>query len=91
MDWYSSTRAANRALPLYELQDFTEGMLGKPEHQTVGTKAAETGTLVMFASDMVQRYAHRLPEAAALRGCGQALLRYLEVTRHSPRRLTPGQ
>ena len=80
--WYRRNRVANTDRPQYPLQNFTVGMLGtRAAPSSLGTKAAETGTLVYHATDLVRRFTDRLPQGVELLSAGQALERYLQITR----------
>ena len=72
--------------PQYPLQNFTEGMLGtRAAPSSLSTKAAETRTLVYYATDLVRRFTDQLPKGVELLSAEQVLERYLQITRSAPR------
>ena len=90
--WYRRDRVANPDRPQYPLQNFTVGMLGtRAAPSSLGTKAAETGTLVYYATDLVRRFTDQLPQGVGLLSAGQALERYLQITRSAPGNLSVSQ
>lgn len=88
MAWYTLRRREHPEEPVYPLQDLPNAMFN---HSTIKSKAAETGSLVPFAVDLLRRFGDKLVRGLELRSAGEALLRYHVVTRNSPRRLTVGQ
>ena len=90
--WYRRDRVANPDRHQYPLQNFTVGMLGtRAAPCSLRTKAAETGTLVYYATDLVRGFTDQLPQGVELLSAGQALERYLQITRSAPRNLSVSQ
>ena len=67
--------------PLYELQDFSLGSIGSQTAPVLRAKAAESGTLLLFATELADRYKLVLPHGEPLAIAGRALERYLTITR----------
>jgi hypothetical protein len=90
LKWYSLTKRADKAKPLYQLQDFRMSMLGSSNKRSLsGVKAAESGTLLAFCAENARKYEHILPGGKALAECGRCLLEYLSQTRSAPLRVPP--
>jgi hypothetical protein len=86
--WYRARKLANPHVDITEVQDLTLQMLGgKPSHQTLNTKAAETKGLVPFVLDMLKQHRARLGECEVdhLIGAGDALQGYFELLEDAPR------
>ena len=84
MEWYSVQRQNNPSTPIYALTDLVPTMISE---KSLGTKAAETGSLLPFAVDLVRRNAAVLRSPKVLFDAGEYLLRYLRITRNNPRKL----
>ena len=67
--------------PVYEIQHLDLKTLGPRAQPSLSAKAAETGTLLGFTVDLVTKFRNHLPEGGRLLSAGQALLKYLEITR----------
>eukprot|EP00974_Lingulodinium_polyedra_P000255 23486-Lingulodinium_polyedra.AAC.1 len=68
--------------PVYVFQNFDLHTLGPRASPSLQAKAAETGTLLEFTVDLVRRFKHMLPEGGRVLSAGEALLRYLDITRN---------
>jgi hypothetical protein len=86
--WYRKTRKLNPEKPLYQMGDLQLTMLGTRDKPGISAKAAESGTLLAFAFDLAKLYRLVLPHGSALVGAGEALMKYMEVTRSSELRLS---
>ena len=75
--------------PLYELQDITLGMLGTRDNPSLKAKAAESGTLLRFATELARQHRDQLPRGEALVSAGEALMLYMRATRTAPLRMPP--
>ena len=82
--WYEKQRRENPNVPVAALTDLVPSMLHKG---VFAAKAAETGSLVPFAVDLIRRHSARIPKARLLMKSGEALLTYLRITRGNPRNL----
>jgi len=83
--WYRAQRVARPGKPIYELSDFSVGTLGAKFAGPLHAKAAESGTLLLFALDVAIRFEAQLPGGSALVEAGRALEQYLVITRqHGP-------
>lgn len=88
--WYKKQKQDRPTEILYELQNLTEKMLGNPTQRTLATKAAETGTLLEFCTDMVEQYSAKLGAGAKpLLEMGKALVRMRALMRTQPRVMPP--
>ena len=87
-EWYKVEKRARPLVRLYELMDFSLGVLGAAGRQSPHSKAAETGTLLKSALHLCRRFQARLRNGAALLAAGEALGTYLALTRDAGERLT---
>lgn len=76
--WYEKQRRENPNVPVAALTDLVPSMLHKG---VFAAKAAETGSLVPFAVDLIRRHSARIPKARLLMKSGEALLTYLRITK----------
>ena len=84
-----TNQAGRQRKTIYELQDLQIAMIGTRDRPTmVSIKAAESGTFVAFAAHMAKTHRDRLTNQAALVAAGDALMKYMEITRGSPLRFT---
>ena len=82
---YRLDRGANTDRPQYPLQNFTVGMLGtRAAPSSLGTEAAQTGTLVYYAMDLVRRFTDQLPQGIELLPPGHASERYFRSLEARP-------
>jgi len=88
--WYKAEKARTPETPLYELQDVDIGLIrdkkGKPR---LDAKAAQTGTLLLFAVHATRAYLSTVPRGPALAAAGDCLVTYLRITRSRPLTLGP--
>eukprot|EP00974_Lingulodinium_polyedra_P024454 2366746-Lingulodinium_polyedra.AAC.2 len=90
--WYRRATREHPDRPVYRLAAFTLKTLGPRDSPLLkGPKAAETGTLLRFAAEMVRKHMDKLPNGPALLACGEALVAYLDITRTAGPRLNPPQ
>lgn len=89
--WYREQRRAHPEREIAQVSDFNVRMLGKPNHQTLTTKAAETKWLVPFVLGLLRKYrgAFDSSEAGALIGSGASLQELFDIMETSPRELPP--
>ena len=83
--WYTDQQKTDPNTPVYRLADFVPSMFTANK---IGTKAAESGSLLHFVVHLLREKAQAFKNSGALIAAGEPLLRYLHVTRHSPRRLS---
>ncbi len=76
-------KRANPDKPIYELTDFSATTIGTKALPVLRAKAAESGSLFAFALRLAEQHRGALPHGPALVAAGQALGRYLEITRSS--------
>ena len=88
--WYQQQKAMYPDKPVYELKDFRVSTLGTSDRPALHAKAAESGSLLGFAVSFAQIHKAALPRGPALTAAGEALLRYMTVTRSAPLRMTVG-
>lgn len=74
---------------IYPITDFSLNTIGSKVQPVLRSKAAETGSLVYFASDLADRFRLALPRGEALVIAGKALVSYLETTRKHDSLLPP--
>ena len=90
-EWYKMKHKRDPDEALYKLQDLRLTMLGAPLHQTLATKAAETGTLIEFCRDAMQ--SHGLVKLGTvgkmLLAVGDSLVRCRNVMRSSQKVMSP--
>jgi hypothetical protein len=90
--WYKQKRRDDPEEPLYVLSDLTPNMIGTAAKHCLSTKAAETGTLLEFARDLVRTHRVKIGvKASALLLVGDALVQIRNCMRAASKRLTPGQ
>lgn len=89
--WYARQRRENPGKPVYELADFNLKVLGTRESPGLSAKAAETGSLLGFATDLCREHQTAVANGAALTRAGDALLDYMEITRRGGPRLSPAE
>jgi hypothetical protein len=90
--WYRRKERSDPQQDLYKLSDLTPAMLGNPRHRSLATKAAETGTLIEFARDVVAEHRVRLgTSGSALLTVGNALVQLRNTMRESPQRMSADQ
>ena len=90
-EWYKAAGAVPGGPPVYEYSGFNIRNLGSREGggYLVGPKAAETGSMLRFVVDLLRQHRGDLgPGGAELLGCGEALVRYLNITRDASARLS---
>ena len=88
--WYSEQKRLHPTVTLYPLQDLRPSMLGSATSPTLATKAAETGTLLGFCKDMVDKYKSCLQEKGPpLQAVGTALVQVRDCMRTNPRVMQP--
>ena len=87
MSWYRRVRRDDPKKPLYELADLDLRMLGSRDRPTLSAKAAESGTMVFFATWLAKTHVASLPLGAPLVAAGEALSRYMDLTRSAPLKL----
>ena len=87
--WYAAVKAARPLEHIYELQNLTPSMLGSAQHQTISSKAAETGTLLEFCHVLCLQHGDALGEQGpALQEVGSSLVAMRDLMRYSPRKLS---
>ena len=78
--WYKKEMVA-RTRSIYEMPDFSIKNLGSRDSRVLNAKAAESGTLLFFAIDMVKKYKARASNPTPLLEAGEALREYMDITR----------
>ena len=63
------------------MPDFSIKNLGSRDSRVLDAKAAESGTLLFFAIDMVKKYKARASDPIPLLEAGEALKEYMDITR----------
>ena len=71
---------------IHELSDMKPTMLGTSTHPCLATKAAETGSLVVFCRDLIRTHVARVPTGPALLALGDVFVRQRTLLRTGPRR-----
>ena len=84
--WYKKEKAARTRL-IYEMPDFSIKNLGSTDSRELETKAAESGTLLFFAIDMIEKHKARMSNPTPLLQAGKALREYMDITRSQGLRL----
>ena len=86
--WYADKKANDPADTICQLQDLTPPMLGSNTRPSIASTAAETGTLLESARDLVRRHAARLgSQGTALVALGDELVQMRTIMRQGQRTL----
>ena len=86
--WYADKKANDPADTIYQLQDLTPPMLLSKARSSIASKAAETGTFLECARDLVRRHAARLgSQGTALVALGDELVQMRTIMRQGQRTL----
>ena len=85
--WYKREKREHPDRPLYEMADFGLSFIGSLQRPHLHAKAAESGSLLRFASHLAHRHMAVLPHGRALVEAGLGLIAYLDATRQAPWRL----
>ena len=64
--------------------ELSMGMIGDKGHPDFGGKAAESGILVQWATDLCGRYADDVPNGHLMRSAGEALTTYSKILKETP-------
>lgn len=67
---------------LTQINDFTVGMLGDKDTRTVGTKGAETWSLILFFVEELKAHPHIIDQPRILRAC-EALVELITTWQHA--------
>lgn len=86
--WCRAEKQREPGKPLYEMADFTLSTIGTRDRPALAAKAAESGTLLMWAHSLATEYQRALPSGRALVECGKGLVEYMQVTRQSDLRMS---
>ena len=77
---------------VYKFSGFSLGTVGpRGAPELVGPKAAETGSLLRYTVELLQKHHREVTHGQALLTCGQALVKYLNITRSAGDILKPQQ
>jgi hypothetical protein len=87
--WYAQQKREHLGKPIYELADFNLKVLGSRDSPALSAKAAETGTLLGFATDLCRLHQRSLARGPALTRAGEALVDYMDITRRAQGRMLP--
>ena len=89
--WYDSYDAQH-GVKLNRLDELTIKTLGDRHALTIHCKAAVARPLVLYAADLVQRFAHKLPaDEAALVPAARTLAQFSDLVRSVPQSTPPEQ
>jgi hypothetical protein len=89
--WYRAQPLANPLRPIYQLQDFGRSSIGSKANPILRAKAAESGSLLYFATDMCRRHVDILPQGRHLLDAGEALVTYMTITRSAGWKLSTSE
>jgi hypothetical protein len=89
--WYRSQAQANPLRPIYQLQDFGRHSIGSKTKPILRAKAAESGSLLYFATDMCRRHVDILPQGRHLLDAGVGLVSYMTITRSAGWKLSASE
>ena len=84
--WYAQRKASKT--PTYEISEGLFGNIGSPDKASLDFKAAESGHILLFAVDMVERHYPMLENGEALLAAGTPLRNYMSITRAAGSRIS---
>ena len=84
--WYKKEKAA-RTRPIDEMPDYFIKNMGSRHSRELKAKAAESGTLLFFSIDVIEKHKARMSNSTPLLEAGKSLREYMDITRSHGLRL----
>ena len=86
---YDEWSATHKGSALSRLSDLKPRMIGTPSAPTLKLKALETYGFLLFLVSLLDKYGHRVDRSQELLTSGKLLVRYVEVLKESPVKMSP--